>query len=61
MKNLKNILVLVVITVALYSCNSDVTIDDPKTETIENISPDTGIVATGNEGNEEETRGEGGN
>jgi len=42
MKNLRNIFALLVLTVALYSCDSEVTIDDPKSETIENISADTG-------------------
>lgn len=45
MKNVKNIFALLavfVFTVGLYSCDSDVSIDDPKTETIENISADTG-------------------
>ena len=45
MKNLKNtfaLLAVFVLTVGLYSCDSDVSIDDPQTETIENISADTG-------------------
>ena len=45
MKNVKNIFALLavfVLTVGLYSCDSDVSIDDPQTETIENISADTG-------------------
>jgi len=45
MKNLKNtfaILAVFVLTTGLYSCDADVSIDDPQTETIENISADTG-------------------
>ena len=45
MKNVKKIFALLavfVFTVGIYSCDSDVSIDDPKTETIENISADTG-------------------
>lgn len=45
MKNLKNtfaLLAVFVLTVGLYSCDSDVTLDDPQTQTIENISADTG-------------------
>ncbi len=45
MKNLKNtfaLLAVLVLTVGLYSCDSDVTLDDPQNQTIENISADTG-------------------
>ena len=45
MKNLKNtfaLLAVFVLTFGMYSCDSDVSIDDPQTETIENISADTG-------------------
>jgi len=42
MKTLRNIFILLVLTVALYSCDSTVTVDDPKTETIEDISTKTG-------------------
>ncbi len=42
MKNLRNIFALLVLTVAIYSCDSTVTIDDPKTETIEDVSSKTG-------------------
>lgn len=52
MKNLKSFFVLIVLTVALYSCDSTVSIDDPKTETIEEID-----MKTGEEGNEEDDRG----
>lgn len=50
MKNLKNIFALLavfVLTVGLYSCDSDVTLDDPQNQTIENISADTGDQADG--------------
>jgi len=45
MKNLKNIFALFILLVAsasMYSCDSDLTIDDPKSEKIEDISKDTG-------------------
>ena len=45
MKNLKNtfaLLAVFVLTVGIYSCDSDVTLDDPQTQTIEDISADTG-------------------
>ncbi len=42
MKNLRNIFALLVLTVAVYSCDSTVTIDDPKSETIEDVSSKTG-------------------
>ncbi len=54
MKNLKNIFVLLILTVAIYSCDSTVTIDDPKSETIEDIS-----AKTGDEGNEVDDRDNG--
>jgi len=41
MKNLKNILAILVLSVALYSCDADVSMDDPQAAT-ENISADTG-------------------
>ncbi len=48
MKNLRNLFALLIVTVALYSCDSNVTVDDPKSETIEEVSS-----KTGNEGNDE--------
>jgi len=51
MKNLKKLFVLSALTVALYSCDATVSIDDPKTETIEDIS-----AKTGNEGNDDDDR-----
>lgn len=54
MKNLRNIFALFVLTVAFYSCTSDVTVTDPQSETIEDISS-----KTGNESNEDDGRGEG--
>jgi len=51
MKNLKKLFVLLVLTVALYSCDAAITIDDPKTETIEDIS-----AKTGNEDNDDDDR-----
>jgi len=50
MKNLKNIFalfILLVASVSMYSCDSTVTIDDPKADTIEDSS-----AKTGDEGNE---------
>lgn len=55
MKNLKNtfaLFAILVLTVGLYSCDSDVSIDDPQTQTIEDISADTGDQ--GNESSERE-------
>jgi hypothetical protein len=54
MKNLKKIFVLLVLTVAFYSCDAAVTIDDPKTETIEDVS-----AKTGDENNETDERDDG--
>lgn len=51
MKNLRNLFALLVVTVALYSCDSSVTIDDPKSETIEEVS-----TKTGNQDNEVDGR-----
>ena len=48
MKNLRNVFVLILFAVALYSCDSEVTIDDPKSDTIEDVSS-----KTGNEGNDQ--------
>ncbi len=55
MKNLKKLFVLLVVTVALYSCDADITIDDPKAETIEDVS-----AKTGNQGNDDDDRDMGG-
>ncbi len=55
MKNLKNtfaLLAVLVLTVGLYSCDSDVTLDDPQTQTIENISADTGDQGNESQGRE---------
>jgi len=52
MKNLRNIFALLLFVVAISSCDSTVTIDDPKSETIEDIT-----TKTGNEENGEEDRG----
>ncbi len=52
MKNLKNILAILVLSVALYSCDADVSMDDPQAAT-ENISADTG-----DQMNEVEERGD---
>lgn len=51
MKNLKKIFVLLVLTLAFYSCESEVSITDPKADAIEDISADTG-----NQGNEVDER-----
>ena len=51
MKNLRNLFALLVFTVAIYSCDSTVTIDDPKSETTDEIT-----TKTGDEGNETEER-----
>jgi len=57
MKNFRNIFALLVLTIALYSCDSTVTIDDPKTETIEATETIEGIYAkTSEEGNEGDDR-----
>lgn len=45
MKTLRNIFALFVLTTAMYSCDSEVTLDDPqseKIESIETISAETG-------------------
>ena len=53
MKNLRNIFALLILTVALYSCDSTVSIDNPETETIEEIN-----TKTGDQANEGDERGE---
>jgi len=53
MKTLRNIFTLLVLTVAFYSCDSTVTVDDPKTETIEDTT-----TKTGNESNEVDEKDE---
>ncbi len=52
MKNLRNICAVLILSLAFYSCDSDVTIDDPKNETIEDVD-----MKTGDEGNEPDDRG----
>lgn len=52
MKNLRNIFALLLFVVAISSCDSTVTIDDPNSETIEEIT-----TKTGDQGNEEDDRG----
>ena len=52
MKNLRNLFALLVFTVVISSCDSTVTIDDPKSETIEEVT-----TKTGSEGNETDGRG----
>ena len=51
MKNLRNIFALLILTVALYSCDSTVSIDNPENETTEEIN-----TKTGSEGNEGDVR-----
>ena len=52
MKKLRNIIALLLFIVAISSCDSTVTIDDPKSETTEEIT-----TKTGQEGNETDGRG----
>lgn len=54
MKNLKIIFALFILSTALYSCDSTVTVDDPKNETIEEVS-----TKTGSQGNEVDDRDNG--
>lgn len=54
MKNLRNLLALLILTVAFYSCDSTVSIDNPETETIEEIN-----TLTSEESNEGDERGSG--
>ncbi len=54
MKNLKKILVCLLFIIAFTACESEVTIDDPKSETT--LEVDT---KTGNEGNPDDDRGNG--
>ena len=51
MKNLRNLFALLVFTVVISSCDSTVTLDDPNSETIEEVT-----TKTGDEGNETEER-----
>ena len=54
MKNLRNIFalfILLVASVSMYSCDSEVTIDDPQSEKI-----DDSLNKTGEEGNEVDER-----
>ncbi len=50
MKNLRNLFALLVFTVAISSCDSTVTVDDPSSETTVEITAKTG--EEGNEGND---------
>ncbi len=47
MKNIRNICAVLLVSLSFYACDSDVTIDDPQNETIEEIH-----MKTGEEGNE---------
>ena len=40
MQNLKNILALLVLSLALYSCDAEVTMDNPQAEAIETLAED---------------------
>lgn len=40
MKNLRNIFALFILATALFSCDADVSIDDPKGDNLETISAD---------------------
>jgi predicted component of type VI protein secretion system len=51
MKNLRNIFALLILTVAFYSCDSTVSIDDPDTETTVQVT-----TKTGEEGNDGDIR-----
>jgi len=51
LKNLRNVFVLILFAIALYSCDSEVTIDDPKSDTIEDVPS-----KTGDQGNEQVER-----
>jgi len=57
MKNLRNIFalfILFVASVSMYSCDAEVTIDDPQSEKI-----DDSLSKTGNEGNQVDGRDDG--
>ena len=57
MKNLRNIFavfILLVASVSMYSCDADVTIDDPQSEKI-----DDSLNKTGVEGNDDDDRDDG--
>ncbi len=49
MKNLKKILVCLLFIIAFTACESEVTIDDPKSETIDEVSSKTGNQENGEE------------
>lgn len=51
MKNFKNILALVVLSIAFYSCDAEVTMDNPQAETIAEDGP-------GDQGNDIDERDE---
>ena len=52
MKKLKIIFTLLLLAGAFYSCDSELSIDDPQTQNIEDIT-----TKTGEEGNEGDDRG----
>ena len=54
MKNLKKILVCLLFIIAFTACESEVTIDDPKSETSVEIDS-----KNGNESNDDDDRGNG--
>ena len=54
MKNLRTIFVLALFSIALFSCDSDVSVEEPKSETLEEVS-----TKTGNQGNEVDDRDNG--
>ena len=55
MKTLRNIFALFVLTTAMYSCDSEVTLDDPQSEKIESI--ETISAETGNQDKQGEDTG----
>ena len=57
MKTLRNIFALFVLTSAMYSCDSEVTLDDPQSEKIESI--ETISAETGNQNNQNSDTGRG--
>lgn len=52
MKNLKTMIAIFVLSFALYSCDSELSVDDPQTQNTEDV-----IIKTGEEGNETDDRG----
>jgi hypothetical protein len=55
MKTLRNIFALFVLTTAMYSCDSEVTLDDPQSEKIESI--ETISAETGDQGSQDSDKG----